>query len=189
MASLELSIDGVGEWAAISGPRWTIGGPDGGADLEFLAPLPKRAAAVEWTGEDYRLVTADGSVPLKHGGRADLPGGVSMTFRRPHPWTPAATLTWDGLRPRDNTDGLVLWAGPCVLGPDPDSHVVCGDWEESVVLFEWPDGPRWKRVAGGQKDGRGQGGQREPVNPLSLPALIETDGGRVQLRARNEGGA
>ena len=176
MSSLELSIDGVGEWAVVNGPTWTIGGPDGGADLEFLAPLPKTAAAIEWTGDCYRIRTGEGTKGLKNGQTISLARGVTLLFRRPHPWSPAATLTPTGVRPRDNMDGLVMWAGPCVLGPDTDSHIVCGNWSESVVLFEWPDGPRWKRIAAGG----GRAG--ETVNLLGLPTLIETGDGRVHVR-------
>lgn len=177
VTSLSLSIDGVGVWTLRPGPEWTIGGPGSGADLEFLAPLGKRAATVTLEEGRYRLRLGDRpAATLTDGTSVSVGGGVELTFRRPHPWSRAATLEPAAARPADGSDGLVLWSGPCVLGPEADSHVVCPEWGEAVAVFAWDDGPRWRRVdplAATQEGGPGG------VNRVADGTLIETDAGRV----------
>ena len=189
MTSFSLSIDGVGVWSLRGGHRWSVGGPGSGADLEFLAPLGKRAAEVTYEDGRYRLRVGDGPEAgdrragdgpggevLRDGQSFSPGGGVELRFRQPHPWSRAVTLVSVGPRPADGSDGLVLWSGPCVLGPQPDSHVVCREWGEAVALFRWQDGPRWRRV---DPLAATQEGNPGGVNRLTAGTLIETEAGRV----------
>ena len=101
-----------------------------------------------------------------------------MEFRRPHPWSTAAAIVPVAARPSDGCDGLLLWTGPVVLGPDSDSHVRCEDWTETLAVFRWDDGPRWRRIdpTGGRLD-------EGEVNRLEPGTLIERETARVYVDA------
>ena len=38
-------------------------------------------------------------------------------------------------RTQPSTDGVLLMADSCVLGPNSASHVLCRDWPQEIVLF------------------------------------------------------
>ena len=186
MSRYSLSVDGVGLWTLAPGPTWSIGGPGSGADLELLASLPSRAAELTFRDGEYRWTQEgdDRPAPLRDSQEIPLRGGSRLEFLRPHPWSYAATLKPVGARPADGSDGLILWTGPCVLGPETDSHVVCRDWAEAVTLFRWDDGPRWRLL-----DAAGP----QPVNRMHDETLIETETARVLVshvenRLRNTAG-
>src|SRR5690606_4266241 len=89
----------------------------------------------------------DGSTDLAHNdelvmareGRA----AVRLRYMRPNPLTATATLTVASEHRTDpRFDAVVLLAEACLLGPGPDAHIRCRDWETSVLLFV-RDGQLW----------------------------------------------
>lgn len=167
-------IDGVGCWNLVFGSRWTIGGPGSQADMMLLAPLDADAGTIAANHDGYELISSHTKRRLTHEETLKWDAGVALKFCRPHPWTAAATLQpASSHRPIDHADGLILGAGPCVLGAEPDCHVVCPEWTHGVVLFERENALHWKRFDGPQ--------DANPVNRLGTHAFIETDEVRMKV--------
>lgn len=170
----KLWIDGVGCWNLVFGREWTIGGPGSQADMMLLAPLDAEAGRVIAGDDRYDLMASSQSRRLSKEDTLEWDAGVALRFRKPHPWTSAATLEPASThRPVDHVDGLLLGAGPCVLGAEQDCHVVCPDWTHGVVLFERDGKLHWKRFDGPV--------DANPVNRLGKNSLIETDDVRIQV--------
>lgn len=170
----KLWIDGVGCWNLSFGTEWTIGGPGSSAHVELLAPLDNAAGVIHFEDAGYRLTQEDTPRDLATTDYLEWSSGVALAFRQPHPWTPTATLQpASPHRPVDSSDGLVLAAGPCVLGAEQDYHIVCRDWPHGLVLFERDDALHWKQFDGPADTNK--------VNRLGPDALIETDDVRVQI--------
>jgi hypothetical protein len=73
--------------------------------------------------------------------------GVRLRFCRPNVLTSTAVLTLASEhRTEPRFDGIVMFAEACVLGPNPDAHVRCKEWEESVLLFR-REGELWAKSA------------------------------------------
>lgn len=169
-----LWIDGVGCWNLSFGSEWTIGGPGLGADLEMLAPLDATTAVLFAKEDRFEATVGSAKRRLSEQDSLEWDSGVMIGFRKPHPWSDAATLRpASSHRPVDHADGLILGAGPCVLGPDADSHVVCSEWPYAVVLFERHGRLCWKRLDG-PLDGN-------PVNLVGPDSLIETEEIRLSI--------
>lgn len=170
----KLWIDGVGCWNLVFGREWVIGGPGSNADMKMLAPLDDAAATLATKGESFELKQDGVTRRLPKEGTVEWSSGVSLRFRQPHPWTITATLQpTSSHRPIDQSDGLVLGAGSCVLGPESDCHVVCAKWPHGIVLFEREKVLYWKRFDGPH--------DANPVNRLASNSLIETDDVRVSV--------
>ena len=91
---------------------------------------------------------------LSDGDRLGL-GPVEICFRRPHALSATARVELaDSHRTRPSCDAVLLLAESCVLGPRPNSHIVCRDWPQDVVLFR--QGPTLVCLAPGtfEIDGR-----------------------------------
>ena len=170
----KLWIDGVGCWNLVFAEQWTIGGPGSQADMMLLAPLDTEAGRITVTDDEYEIAASNSSRRLHQEDSLEWDPGVALRFRRPHPWTKAATLQpASSHRPVDHADGLILGAGPCVFGAEADCHVVCPDWSHGVVLFERDGTLHWKRFDGPQDE--------NSVNRLAKDALIETDDVRINV--------
>jgi hypothetical protein len=114
-------------------------------DIPILADLGSRHACIRRDGENYlieafREVRVDGRPVravrwLADGSRIELGEGVRLVFRRPHPLSATARLELASHhRTEPPCDAVLLWAETCVLGPQAQSHVVCPDWPQEVVL-------------------------------------------------------
>jgi hypothetical protein len=121
------------------------------ADIPILADLGSRHAGIRRDGENYliealsnardvRDVRVDG-LPVKaaswlaDGSRIELGEGVRLVFRRPHPLSATARLEMASRhRIEPPCDAVLLLAETCVLGPQAQSHVVCRDWRQEVIL-------------------------------------------------------
>ena len=87
---------------------------------------------------DGQVVTV--KTPLKDGQRIRLKGGVEFKFRKPHPLSMTATLEIvSRQRTRPWSDGILLMADSCLVGPSPRNHVVCSQWRSDVVFFRRED--------------------------------------------------
>ena len=61
---------------------------------------------------------------------------MKLQLRRTHPLSLTARLDFlSRHRTQPAADAVLLLADSCVLGPKPQSHVVCRDWTREVILF------------------------------------------------------
>ena len=144
-----LWVDGVGGYWVCLGQEVTLGQPvieKLGVDIPILGDLSRRHARIRRDGEGYVIeaigtVRVDGwpihgAAPLVDGSRIELGDRVRLGFRRPHPLSATARLDFEsGHRTQPSTDGVLLMADNCVLGPANHSHVLCRRWPSDVVLF------------------------------------------------------
>ncbi len=142
-----LWVDGVGGFLVCTSDTITLGQPGQGADADvaILADLSRSQARIRRGGEGYLLepvreVSVNGrkiSAPttLADGALIDLGGGVQLRFRRPHALSATARLEFVSRhRTVPAVDAVLLMSDSCVLGPGPNSHVVCRNWQRDVVL-------------------------------------------------------
>jgi hypothetical protein len=144
-----LWIDAVGGYWVCLAERVVLGQPapgGDGPDVPILADLSSRHACIRRDGEGHliealRPVRVDGRPVqavtwLGDGGRIELGEGVQLLFRRPHPLSATARLDFvSPHRTQPSSDGVLLMADVCVLGPKAHSHVVCRNWSREVMLF------------------------------------------------------
>ena len=147
-----LWVDGVGGYLVCQGDEITLGQPvpGGHVDVPILADVSRRHAIIRRDAESYlieprRDVRVDGRkiealTLLSDGNLIELGGGVRLRFRLPHPLSRTARLEFvSHHRTQPSTDGVLLLAESCVLGPGSRSHVVCPNWPSDVVLFAQGD--------------------------------------------------
>ncbi len=155
-----LWVDGVGGFLVCTADTVTLGQPGPGAntDIAILGDLSRNHAKIRRGGEGYLLepvreVIVNGrpvSAPttLTDGALIDLGGGVKLRFRRPHALSATARLEFlSRHRTVPAVDAVLLMSDSCVLGPGPNSHVVCRDWKQDVVLSRH-DGQLYCRTKG-----------------------------------------
>jgi hypothetical protein len=150
---LMLWVDSVGAYLVCLNSEIALGQPTtaGAApDVPIMADLSRRHAVIRREGESYwiealRSVQVDGKVvckntPLLEGSTIDLGTAVRLRFRRPHPLSATARLEFVSQhRTQPSTNGILLMAETCILGPSHTSHVVTSAWEHEVVLFRKAD--------------------------------------------------
>lgn len=143
-----LWIDAVGGYLVCLAEEIWIGqaAPGNNIAVPIQAELSRRHAKLRRSGDGYVLeaehpVTVHGA-PLvgKHlltdGDEFELGRGVKLRFRQPHPLSLTARLEIVSRhRTQPGCDGILLMAESCVLGPKWQSHVVCRDWANDVVLY------------------------------------------------------
>jgi hypothetical protein len=145
---LLLWVDGVGGYLVCLGNEIVLGQPssESNPDVPILADLSRRHAVIRREGEGYtieaiRSVQIDqkpvsGKVPLFDGSTIELGSGVRLRFVKPHPLSNTAKLEFASRhRTQPSTDGVLLMAESCILGPAKTSHVLANRWEQEVVLF------------------------------------------------------
>lgn len=148
-ATFLLWIDGVGCYLVCLGKRVTIGGPGRDADradVALLAGLSTHHATIVRTREGY-LLQAHGPATVGERNVIDaanlgsdcqiqLGDRVRLGFRLPTALSATAVLEFlSDHRPARRIDGIVLMEKSCLLGPGPENHIRCRDWNESVVLY------------------------------------------------------
>jgi hypothetical protein len=95
--------------------------------------------------EALRQVRVDGksvtrTAPLWDGSTIELGDAVRLRFRRPHPLSATARLEFvSPHRTQPSTNGVLLMAEACILGPASTSHVVTPQWHHEIVLFRQVD--------------------------------------------------
>jgi hypothetical protein len=143
-----LWIDAVGGYLVCLGDEVTLGQPvrSGAVDVPILGDLSSRHARIWRDGEGYlieaiRDVWVDDRrvkrvVGLGQQARIRLGDSVRLVFRRPHALSATARLDFVSRhRAQPSVDAVLLMADSCVLGPKPQSHVLCRDWAREVVLY------------------------------------------------------
>jgi hypothetical protein len=142
-----LWIDGVGGYWVCTKSTAVIGRPprESAVEIPVMGDLSKQHARIVRDDAGYcieaiRDVWIDDKpvrnvALLKDGSRIQLGQAVTMRFRQPNPLSLTARL--DFLSPHrtdPSTDGVILMADLCVLGPTTDCHVPCRRWNGQVVL-------------------------------------------------------
>lgn len=161
-----LWVDGVGGYLACTRDEVVIGQPvlETEVDVPILGDLSRRHAKIRRDGEAYlieprRPVQLDGRTIDRRSGLADgmliEMGNVRLRFRRPHPLSATARLDFISRhRTQPSADGVLLMAESCVLGPNAQSHVVCGDWSRELILYRQGDELYCRRGGQFQIDGQ-----------------------------------
>ena len=167
-----LWIDGVGGYLVCEGDAVTLGQPVPGqsVDIPILGDVSRRHAIIRRAGENYIIEplralqvggrTITSPVALGHDALLDLGGGVLMKFCRPHPYSMTARLDFvSPHRTHPSTDGIVLLADACVLGPAANSHVRCRTWAKELILYRQQGGLYCRGPSELEVDGRTQRGR------------------------------
>lgn len=143
-----LWIDGVGAWLVCCGTTVVVGSaaPDAVADIRLQAPLSRRQAALELSGENWLLrpLQVSGAAPcdfsatttLASESLIPLSSRVLLRFRIPSVLSSSAVLTpHSPHRFVPHADGVVLLADRMLLGPGSDSHIRCRGIADRLVLY------------------------------------------------------
>ncbi|HYW81407.1 MAG TPA: FHA domain-containing protein [Thermoguttaceae bacterium] len=143
-----LWVDAVGGFLVCGTDEVMLGQPVrcSAVDIPILGDISSRHALIRRDGEGYMIEAirevwvderaVDRTALLGDGNHISLGRGVRMSFRRPHALS--ATVRLDMLsrhRTEPPTDGILLMADSCILGPSPNCHVVCRDWPHEVILY------------------------------------------------------
>ena len=144
----QLWIDAVGGYLVCLGSELTIGHAVPGAevDIPIFGNLERQHATLRRDAEGYLIVPdeevhvegrlLDGPRFLTDGDEIQLGDSVRLRFRKPHPLSPSATLEFvSSHRTHPASDAVLLMAESLVLGRKMNSHVVCRDWEQQIILF------------------------------------------------------
>lgn len=143
-----LWIDGVGAWQVCCGTTVLVGSaaPDAVADIRLQAPLSRRHAVLELSGENWLLrpLQVSGAAPgesraattLASESLIPLSSRVLLRFRIPSVLSSSAVLTpHSPHRFVPHADGVVLLADRMLLGPGSDSHIRCRGIADRLVLY------------------------------------------------------
>jgi hypothetical protein len=150
---LMLWVDAVGSYLVCRSNEVALGQPvSSGAmpEVPILGDLSRRHAIIRREGENYTLealrsVSVDGkavahTAPLWDGSTIELGDAVKLKFRRPHPLSATARLEFiSPHRTQPSTNGVLLMAEACILGPAATSHVITPRWNQEIVLFREAD--------------------------------------------------
>ncbi|MDG2382678.1 MAG: FHA domain-containing protein [Pirellulaceae bacterium] len=140
-------VDGVGGYLVCMSDEIVIGQAidQPGADLPIIGDISRRHAVIQRQGESY-LIRAEASTrvagrevtevrTLTDGDEIEFGASFRVRFRQPHPLSATSRLDFlSGHRSQPASDGMLLMANSCILGPGPNSHVVCRAWSEDLVL-------------------------------------------------------
>ncbi len=168
-------IDAVGGFLVCLNDEIVLGQPvaSGRADVPILADISRRHAVIRREGESYTILPChklhlDGepivsTAVLRDGSLIELGDAVKIRFCRPNPLSATARLDFvSHHRSQPQADAVLLMAATCILGPQPNSHVVCRDWTDDVILFR--DGDRlFCRSTGGLEIDGVEHSRRGPV--------------------------
>ena len=142
-----LWIDGVGGFLTCLGDAVSLGqaSPGNRVDIAILGDLPREVAQIRresgYLIEPLQRIKVAGRAVqdltlLSDGDEIEFDGGVRLRFRQPHALSATARLDIvSGHRTHPSSDGILLMADSCVLGPRWQDHVVCRDWENDFVLY------------------------------------------------------
>lgn len=148
-----LWIDSVGGFWVCTKDAVTLGQPGchGDVDVPILGDLSRRHARVRRDGEGYLIEAfretrvdgrpVDSVASLVDGSMIELGHGVRLVFRRPNALSATVRLDFASRHHTEpRTDGVLLMADSCILGPKEHSHVVCPDWPKEVILYRHQGG-------------------------------------------------
>jgi hypothetical protein len=159
-------IDGVGGYLVCEADEVVLGQPVPGSrvDVPIRGDLSRDHATIRRSGEGYLLVPRRTTrlngreirepAPIADGATIELGHGVRLKFRQPHPLSRTARLEFVSRhRTQPPTDGVLLLAESCILGPAASAHVVCHAWQREVVLLNQAGELRCRTAGDFQVDG------------------------------------
>lgn len=160
-----LWVDGVGGYLVCTRDELTIGQPVAGSavDIPLLGELSRQHARLRRDGEVYLIEprrpvrldgrTIDRATALADGMQVEL-GNVKLRFRQPHPLSATARLEFVSRHhTQPSADAVLLLAESCILGPGAQSHVLCGDWSQELIVYRQGDDLFCRRKGQFQVDG------------------------------------
>jgi len=149
-----LWIDGVGSYALCDQSEVTLGQafPGNQVDLAIRGDLNRRAAIIRRHGEDHLFQPLqdvrlngkeiDRTIVLHDGAILSLGSRIELRYVRPTQLSGTARLELLGnIRWQPLLSAALLMGESCVIGPEENSHVVCPDWTNKLVLFR--SGSQW----------------------------------------------
>jgi hypothetical protein len=161
-----LWVDEVGGFLVCAADQMVLGqpAPAGEVDIPIRGDLSRRHAVIHRDGEGYliepvRSVAVNGKpitrvTTLHDGNLVKLGDSVELRFRRPHPLSQTARLDYVSFhRTQPATDGIVLLADSCILGPSAACHIVCPRWSNEVVVYRQGDKLACRAPSGLKIDG------------------------------------
>jgi hypothetical protein len=168
-----LWVDGVGGYLVCRGDVISLGQPVQGShvDVPVLADISRLHAKIRRDGESYMIEPCratrvngrpiDSATLLTDGTEIELGDGVKLRFRLPNPLSRTARLDFISRhRTQPTTDGVLLLAESCIMGPHGAAHIVCRDWPNDVMLYPQGDqllcrAPGRFQIDGHEVEGRG----------------------------------
>lgn len=148
-----LWIDAVGGYLFCLKETVVLGHPRAGqeVDIPILGPIASVHAMLWRDQEGYWLQglapvrvnqrRVEEAIWLSDGCQIQLGSSVRLRFWLPHPCSLTARLEIvSAHRTEPRTDGVVLMAQSCVLGPETNCHILCPWLEKPVVLFRHQGG-------------------------------------------------
>lgn len=159
-------VDGVGGYLVCSRDELTIGQPvpESPVDIPLLGDLSRQHAKLRRDGESYLIEPRrpaqidsrpiERATTLVDGAIIEL-GNVKLRFRQPHPLSATARLEFVSRhRTQPSADAVLLLAESCILGPSAQSHIVCGDWSQELIVYRQGDDLFCRRPGQFTVDGR-----------------------------------
>jgi len=141
-------VDAVGGFLVCCGPKVVLGqaAPGNRIDVPIQGDLARRHATLCRDHEGYTLsaegptrvngVPVRGATALRDGALIELGSAVKFRFRLPHPLScTAQLLPASHHRTRPASDGVLLLADSCLLGPGMGNHIVARHFTQDVLLF------------------------------------------------------
>lgn len=148
-----LWVDAVGGFLFCCGEEITLGQalPGNPVDVPLLADVSRKHAMIRRQAGAYILDPlhavqvdgrpAGGPTLLSDGDEIELGSVVRLRFRQPHALSATARLEFlSPHRTQPASDGVLLLAESCILGPSLQNHVVCRAWSGDVVIFRQDEG-------------------------------------------------
>ncbi len=143
-----LWIDSVGGFLVCLKDEVLLGQPGCGdeVDIPIMGDVSRRHARIRRDGEGYlieaiREVRLDGRkvetvASLLDGSRIEVGRGVRLVFRKTNGLSATARLDFASAHHTEpRTDGVLLMAESCIVGPRRHSHVVCPFWKQELILY------------------------------------------------------
>jgi hypothetical protein len=186
-----LWVDAVGGFLVCTSDEIVIGqpAPGGEVDVPIRGDLSRRHAVLHRDGEGYLLEPVrevqvnrkpiSRTVSLNDGDLLLLGESVQLRFKRPHPLSQTARLEPVSYhRTQPATDGVLLMAESCILGPGSANHVVCPAWTHDVVLYRQGNAigcrsPKDFKIDGADYRQRGLLGDRSQVAGADFSFSVE----------------
>lgn len=193
-----LWVDGVGGYLVCPQEEIRIGQalPDSEVEIPLRCELARHQITLRRTPEGFiaspaleeggLLVSTSisgkplvGPSLLVDGDTIELGSQVKLRFRKPHALSNSARLEF--LTPHRTlpyADAVLLLAESCVLGPKGQSHVVCPEWNEEVILVRQQNQLFCKsakpvKIDGVQQEGRAALGESSQVSGADFSFALE----------------
>jgi hypothetical protein len=175
---LVIWIDWVGSFLICFGREVTFGQAVRGSkvDVPLVADVSRHKMTIRRDSEGYvvdpvRETLLSGRPLAMTAGLRDQDlisaGPVDLRFRCPHPLSSTARVEFASYhRTAPSCDAVLLMSDVCVLGPRPESHIVCPSLQREVILVRKSTGMTCQIRGAFEIDGQNYE-NRGPLSPSS----------------------